>query len=615
LIAPGYALLVLGFTLMIAIPVGLFASLAPRRIATAAGLWVVVEITAHAPNLQLGVPLGLGLGAATWFGVRSANPSALDTGVSLAASLWVALVAAGPLFLVLPGPFAALPEWAAAALLFLATGGALVWRADAQLFGVPITRLAPTVALAALLAVVAFKNPSPDRSGFRAGPEGSAAGHPNLLVLVLDTVRADHMSLYGYPRETTPELARWVANRNAAVFPRAYSPANWTVPAHFSLFTGTMPSEHQAHCGNQAHLRRPVIDPPETLAERVGGAGFRSAGVMANPNAMSIRGIGRGFDLWMLAPPPYPLSFVGERLRRSFAPLRFRGVEHPLATGAMVNVEVLSLLDDCDAGGCLVVANYIDVHSPFRPSLPYAGRFNGDAVMAAPGGLQASDDAQRAELAMAAYDEELLELDAALGELFVALDERGFFESGWLFVTSDHGEAFLEHKSVHHASSLYDEQIRIPLLVFYPDGVFVPTREDPVGLLDLTATLSAIATGGSLGVGRDLRDRAAGERAIQAEFYGCAHPRFDWGPYTGIPARSVILGNRKLIEFAGRSELYALDIDPHERIDRSGLEPTTVERLSSELPPLERRTDRVRDAGGWIDPHNADALRALGYLE
>jgi arylsulfatase A-like enzyme len=88
---------------------------------------------------------------------------------------------------------------------------------------------------------------------------------------------------------------------------------------------------------------------------------------------------------------------------------------------------------------------------------------------------------------MAAWDEELLDLDAALGELSGRLDERSFFANGWVFVASDHGEAFSEHGPRHPASSLYDEQIRIPLVVFCPEGVYLPMRTDPVGPLDATA--------------------------------------------------------------------------------------------------------------------------------
>jgi arylsulfatase A-like enzyme len=578
-------------------------------------LWASAEFIAHVPDLALGLPVAIAIGVMTWLGLRRAQPPAFTAGLTVAACLWMGIVAAGPILLALPVGFHSLPAGVPAAFLYLLVGAALVWRAGASLFGRPVVLVTPVLALASLLAVVAFKNPATDRTAFERGPDPAAIGRSNLLVLILDTVRADHVSLYGYERDTTPELAGWSARRSAAVFPRVYSPSSWTAPAHLSLFTGTLPSEHQVHCGNQAHLRSPVIDPPETLAERFGAAGFRSAAVIANPNAMSVVGTGRGFDLWMLAPPPYPLSFLGETLRRNFLPLHYRGVRNPLARASMVNAEVLSLLEHCVDGGCLVVANYIDTHAPFQPSEPFAGRFSGGPGEPAPARLRIDFDPQQAAQAMAAYDEELLGLDAALGDLFEELEARGFFGDGWVFVTSDHGEAFLEHESVHHASSLYDEQIRVPLVVFYPDGAFLPTRSDPVGLLDVTATLSAIATGRVLGSGRDLRDRDAPERAVRAEFFGCSHPAFDWGPHTGEAARAVIRGNRKLLEIGGRMELYALDIDPGERRNRSEAEPASVERLESELPPLDHRSDRVRDRGGLLDARNAEALRALGYIE
>jgi arylsulfatase A-like enzyme len=615
LIAPGYPLLIVGLTLAVAVPIGCIASLLPHPLATALALWAFAELLAYASSVVVGLPVAAAVAALTWLGLRRRRPTPIAAGLGLAACLWAGLVAAGPFFRALPEPFAGLPKGVPAAFVYLGVGLALVVGGRGRVLGLPAGVVAPAAALATLLAVVAYKNPAPDRAAFERGPETAALGGPNLLVLVLDTLRADHVSLYGYERDTTPELAHWVAERGATVFPRAYSPSSWTAPAHLSLFTGTLPSEHQAHCGNQAHLRSPVIEPPETLAERAAGAGFRSAAVLANPNAMSVEGTGRGFDLWMLAPPPYPLSFVGEALRERILPFHHRGVGHPLATARMVNAEVMELLDHCPEGGCLVVANYIDVHAPFQPSAPFAGRFNGAAKRSAPAGLRRDAEPEQFARAMAAYDEELLGLDAALGDLFTRLDERGFFEKGWVFVSSDHGEAFSEHGSLHHASSLYDEQIRIPLVVFYPEGEYVPMRTDPVGLLDVTATLSAIASGEVLGGGRDLRDPEAGERAVQAEFFGCLHPAFDWGPHTGERARAVIRGDRKLLEIDGRAELYALDIDPNERRDRSADEPATVERLSRELPPLEERSDRVRDAGGLLDARNAEALRALGYIE
>ena len=261
-IAPGYPLLIAGLTLAVAVPTGFFASRLPHPLAATLALWVFAEFFAQAPSLPVGLPVAAAVAAATWLGLRRARPKAFAAGLALAGCLWVGLVAAGPLVAAMGGPFVALPEWASAGLLYLLTGAALVRQARAQLFGAPVAIAAPVIALAALLAVVAFRNPAPDRSAFERGPGPAAAGQPNLLVLILDTVRADHVSLYGYERETTPQLAHWAAERCAAVFPRAYSPSSWTAPAHLSLFTGTLPSEHQVHCGNQAHLRSPVMDPP-----------------------------------------------------------------------------------------------------------------------------------------------------------------------------------------------------------------------------------------------------------------------------------------------------------------------------------------------------------------
>jgi arylsulfatase A-like enzyme len=261
------------------------------------------------------------------------------------------------------------------------------------------------------------------------------------------------------------------------------------------------------------------------------------------------------------------------------------------------------------------VANYIDAHTPYLPNSPYAGRFGGPDPLTAPQELQAADRGERVERAVAAYDEEILELDAHLGRLFRELETRELLDQMWLFITSDHGEAFQEHHSVHHASNLYNEEVKVPLIVIPPRKAFLPRREDAVGLLDVAATISAIATGEVLGRGRDLRDPGAAEVGVQIEFFGCPTPEHSWGEYTDVPARAVVRGDRKLIELLERRELYLLDGDPRERTNRASSWPEIVESLSAELPPLETRNDRVRERNPNIDPAAAAALRELGYLE
>jgi arylsulfatase A-like enzyme len=617
----GYLLLVSGLTLALALVVAGVAGLLPRSVDAALAAWVAVEsVTAFGSSPELGVPLGLALGVSTglalWLGAPSAPSAGLIVGAALCGGFLV-----GPTAAEVASARASVgppPQWLGAAVSFeiVLFPLALLSRWRRRVLAIPIQPAVALGGMAAVLLYVSFEHPQPDTSPFIEGPSDSTGSLPNIVVLILDTVRADHLSLYGYERKTTPELDRLVeTNVRATVFQRAYANANWTIPSHISLFTGVLPSEHESHCGNEVHRRARVIDLPETLAERLGGAGYRTAGVIANPNVMAVESAGRGFRLWMLASAPRSLGFVGERLRKRFFPLAFRKQLLRVATARRVNRRLLELLDSCEDGGCFIVANYIDAHTPYLPNAPYAGRFGTSDPRTAPLDLQASDRGARVERAAAAYDEEILELDANLGRLFRELETRGMLDRMWLFITSDHGEAFQEHHSVHHASNVYNEEVRIPLVVVPPRDAFLPRREEAVSLLDVSATISAIATGEVLGHGRDLRDPGAAELGVQIEFFGCPTPEHSWGEFADVPARAVVRGDRKLIELLGRRELYFLDSDPRERSNRASAWPEVLESLSAELPPLESRSDRVREESATIDPAAAAALRQLGYLD
>jgi arylsulfatase A-like enzyme len=617
----GYPLLVSALTLALALIVGGVAGLLPRSVDAALAAWVAVEsVAAFGVSPDLGVPLGLALGVSTgfalWLGAPSAPSAGLIVGTALCAGFLFGPLAAGVASA--RASIGPLPAWLGIAACFQAVllPLALLSRWRHRVLRIPIQPAIALGGLAAVLVGVSFHYPQPDTSPFYEGSADATGSPPNILVLILDTVRADHLSLYGYERETTPEIDRLAeTNGRATVFQRAYATSNWTIPSHVSFFTGMLPTEHQSHCGNEVHRRAQVIDLPETLADRLEGAGYRTAGVIANPNVMAVEGAGRGFRLWMLVSAPRTLGFVGERLRKQFFPLAFRKQQLLVATAGRVNRRLLDLLDSCGNGGCFIVANYIDAHTPYLPNSPYAGRFGGPDPLTAPRELQAADRGERVERAVAAYDEEILELDAHLGRLFRELETRELLDQMWLFITSDHGEAFQEHDSVRHASNLYNEEVKVPLIAIPPRKAFLPRREDAVSLLDVAATISAIATGEVLGRGRDLRDPGAAEVGVQIEFFGCPTPEHSWGEYTDVPARAVVRGDRKLIELLERRELYLLDGDPRERTNRASSWPEIVESLSAELPPLETRNDRVRERNPNIDPAAAAALRELGYLE
>jgi arylsulfatase A-like enzyme len=621
----GYLVLVASLTLAVALATGLAAAALSASVEATLVAWVAIETLARfGTSLSLGLPLALGLAAtaafALWLASRKGE-SALAKTILVGIALSAGFTFGKPAFDELPlgAAVGSLPAWAwvsvvyAAALLPLALLSRVGWRISR----VPVAPVAGAVVLVVVLGAIARFSPGPDLSGFakeRAHVQGLG---PNILLLVLDTVRADHMSIYGYELPTTPELERRLRLENGAVvYPYAFAPSNWTIPSHVSLFTGLMPTEHQSHFGNDIaidHRSRWAVDLPETLAQRLAGVGYRTAGVIGNPYLMLLQGAGKGFDLWLSAEPPRPIKVLGEQLRRRRLPRAFGTQRLPVPTATAVNRGVLGLLDECQGGGCFIMANYMEAHTPYWANMPFAGRFTGSqrAVL----NVKMSHDAERAELAARAYDEEILELDSHLGNLLRRLQERGLLDSMWIFITSDHGEAFLEHESIEHGSSLYNEQVRVPLIVQPPLGTRLPGSEAPVGLLDVTATISAIATGEPWGHGRDLRDPDRPELPVQIEFFGWADRTQRVGKYSRLPMRAVLSGDWKLIEFPDHRELYTLRGDPHERNDRASASRARVEQLGHQLPPLRIESDRVYRRDAPLDPVTRDALRALGYLD
>jgi arylsulfatase A-like enzyme len=409
------------------------------------------------------------------------------------------------------------------------------------------------------------------------------ASLPSVIVLVLDTVRADHLSVYGYERDTTPFLKRFVAESDrSVVYPLAFSPASWTLPGHASLFTGSLPSSHGAHTGRLRDRRRPLsasqrLEAETTLAEAMKAHGYRTAAVLANSQVAFYNGMMRGFDQVVVPPHSGKLALLGESLRAQFAPLWF------------------TLVDLCDDDPWFVLGNYMETHWPYAPSPPYRGVFTGPR--------SAASDLDR-------YDEELLALDDALRSLLGELDRRGVLDRSWLVITADHGEAFAEHGQSAHGTSIYNEQVRIPMIVQPPRGEQVVSHPGPVSLIDIPSTLTAAVGARPVGVGRDLR--APVETApVQIEFYGSLYVPPDlrkrW--------RAVVLGQSKLIERDESVELYRLDTDPTESVNLSQERPTETRALARLLPTLDSGDEDIEVGEGEIPVEELQLLRELGYVE
>jgi arylsulfatase A-like enzyme len=330
---------------------------------------------------------------------------------------------------------------------------------------------------------------------------------PNVLLIVLDTVRADHLRLYGYDRDTTPNLAR-LASRGVR-FDRAHSAAPWTLPSHASLFTGRWPRELSVG-------RRGWLDGTyPTLAEVLRGRGYSTAGFVANQFFCGHEsGLARGFDTYCDFPvtPAEVLRasslgwFLAQKIGRLRDELRFLAAEDSTSIAldfsrkdaATINREFLDWLSRRDRAPFFAFLNYFDAHDPYltpeggvRP-FETASRSREEVLMLRDWqklNKKALDQSQ-VSLARDAYDDCIVSLDRELGRLIDELERRSLLDQTLLILTADHGEQFGEHGGFGHGLSLYEPEIHVPLLMAFPGKIppGLAIHED-VSLRDVPATL------------------------------------------------------------------------------------------------------------------------------
>jgi len=323
-----------------------------------------------------------------------------------------------------------------AALLLLGTEGGIRWRERRELAKLP---------------------PAP-------------AGSPNVLVIVVDALRADHLSTYGYSRATSPHLDELA--RSGVLFENAYSASSWTPPSHASLLTGRHVFEH----GAEEH---PLDSRLPTIAEALARNGYRTGAFSANTFYFCRRGgFGRGFavfddDFYSVGESAWRTLYgrlfelhVLRRLGREQAPAR--------RPAADVNRSLLSWLARTPEAPFFAFLNYYDVHDPYLPSPGFAGKFTGkqhaEAVLNWVLQRRAPKlTASQLQDEIGAYDESIVYVDAQIAELRRELDRRGLLKNTILIITADHGEQFGEHGAYLHRNSLYREEIHVPLIFSWPD--------------------------------------------------------------------------------------------------------------------------------------------------
>jgi arylsulfatase A-like enzyme len=285
-------------------------------------------------------------------------------------------------------------------------------------------------------------------------PTPRSREHPNVLLISLDTLRAQSLGTYGYGRDTSPFLDS--VARRGTLFENAITASVTTSPSHMSLFTGLYPINHGIREG--LHRKFPHV---VTLAERLREAGYRTAAFTENGYLVRRRGFGDGFD-----------QYTENRGERGKAPGQVRLTFDQSRRWLEANREVPFFL---------FVHTY-EVHSPYDPDEPYASLFRGDAV---PG-----PDASAIRAGRDGYDREIRIVDDELRKLFTTLDETGLSASTIVAVLSDHGEEFAEHGGFQHGAAVYEESLRVPLLFWGPGRIPAARRQTyPVSLIDVAPTI------------------------------------------------------------------------------------------------------------------------------
>jgi arylsulfatase A-like enzyme len=326
-----------------------------------------------------------------------------------------------------------------------------------------------------------------------AGLPKPAPDSPNVVIIVVDTLRSDHLSTYGYSRLTTPTLTRLA--HDGVLFENTFAPSSWTLPSHASLLTGRYPHEHRLESGGQ------VLDNKyPTLAEVLRDRGYRT-GAFSGNNFWFCRhlGFGRGFahfeDYFTSLADGLARTIVGRDVERFI--LHRIGLENVPGrrSAADINTAALRWIDQDKSRPFFVFLNYFDVHDPYLPPQPYRSKFS---KIKNPGGIINSFvlrdyprlTPEELQSEIDAYDGGISYVDDQIAELILELNARGVMNHTLLVVTSDHGESFGEHGLLGHRDALYREVIEVPLIFYWPAHVPGTIRvTTPVSNVAIPATI------------------------------------------------------------------------------------------------------------------------------
>ncbi len=426
----------------------------------------------------------------------------------------------------------------------------------------------------------------------------------NVVFIVVDTLRRDHLAVYGYERDTSPSID---ALANGGVrFDRAYATAGWTSPSVASMLTGLYPSGHGVVRPSTA-----LSDEIPTLAEALRFSGFATAAIVSNHILGKRWGFARGFD-----------SFDETNLK----------LHKGVSTGG-VTASSIATLERLSAGDApfFLFVHYFDPHYNYQRHDEFgfaparAGRLEGGEDITLLRDLAGGVTQRELTFLRDLYDGEIRYTDAGIGRLLAALRSRGHFDDTLIVFAADHGEEFLERGWLGHTRTLYDELVRVPLILHLPQPPARRVIQEPVSLTSLPATIMQLL---GLPIPQSFRSPSlVAQLSIAPDDSAPLRvlTEVDFVPASKLYAEKTarqqsLVGPRfKLIRnlLSGTVELYDMLSDPKEERDLSGSETARVREMTLQLDALLVEIASKDFIAREIELSDEEVreLQALGYGE
>lgn len=408
---------------------------------------------------------------------------------------------------------------------------------------------------------------------------GRESGRPSVILVSIDTLRADHVGLYGYPRDTTPFLDRWADG--GIVFDQAYTPAPWTLIAHMTMLTGLYPAQHGVVDENHG-----LSEAVPSLAERLRPLGYQTVGLYRESWIRSRYGFDRGFDVFRSH------ADAEEAEQHLLEELETLDRERPL----LLFLHLFDVHDGFDADGDETLypspAPYQDMFLEGPPTpLP-------DMLPEELWRTQGLLTPEQIETIVAHYDGGIRYVDAKLEAWFARLEEEGWLADTLVVVTADHGESLAQRGTLDGHGGLAQEGLRVPLLIRLPDGSRAGTRVgEPVHLVDVVPTILDVVGAPREGLpGLSLLGPLPADRILVG-----AYPPQDY----------VLQWPHKLMRKGDKVLAVDLERDPGET-RLFGARPGRFEELLERSRALGDGFPPPRELE-WMSASESEQLQALGY--